>query len=641
MHLHCLSRISHRCLFKSLVSRFLAGGLILGVVILSSASAEVVRLEVSKRADLGTTGYEEITGRLHYEIDPTQAKNAVIADVSLAPVNAAGRVSFSSDVRIMKPKDASRSNGAAWVEIPNRGGKAALSSWVARQGFTVLSVGWEFDVPKQGDKMRIQVPAAQNKDGTAIRGVVSATFTLDKKADEQTLTDLEDYPPVDAAGAESRLIVRDRMAYAGGTEVARDQWSLDGNRVRLKGGFEPGKTYEIFYLAEAPPVAGLGFAAIRDAVAWLKHAPDSPAPVKHAYAFGSSQCGRFLRELMYLGFNTDEQDQAVFDGVIAHIAGAGRLVLNRRWVTPRGLSSFYTASYPFADTAQKDPVSGHSEGVLENARVKHAPKVFYINTDTEYWGGGRVAALTHTDPAGTRDIEFPANVRSYFLAGTQHGPAKFPPTGLVEGAPLANPVNGGPVTAALRLAMHEWVTKGVEPPSSVHPNLSGGTLVPVAQVSFPKVPGSGDPRTLKAGKRLPNPLYSDGAGEGAELPLLVPQVDEDGNDLAGIRMPDVAVPLGTATGWVFRPEAFGSPHELVALRGAWVPFAVTKAEREAAHDPRPAMEERYESKEVYLAKVKAVLEKLQAQRLLLAEDVDAQLKESGLRWDWVMKRGAK
>lgn len=610
------------------------------LLLASNAEAAVVRVEVTERSDLGQTGYEQIVGRLHFEVDPAQPRNAVIADVGLAPVNAAGRVSFSSDLRMLKPKDPTRSNGVAWVEIPNRGGKAALSPWITQQGFTVLNVGWEFDVPRQADKLRIEVPAARNPDGSAIRGVVSATFTPDKRTDEQTLTDLADYPPVNADGPDSRLIVRTRMAYPAGTEVPRESWSLEGKRLRLKGGFEPGKTYEVLYLAEAPPVAGLGYAAIRDAVAWLKHAPDSPAPVKHAYAFGSSQCGRFLRDFLYLGFNTDEQERPALDGVIAHIAGAGRLVLNRRWATPRSLAAFDTSSYPFADTAQSDPVSGHAEGILGNPRVKQAPKVFYVNTAAEYWGAGRVAALTHTDPTGTKDIDFPPNVRSYFFAGTQHGPAKFPPTALVEGAPLANPVNAGPVVAALRLAMHRWVTEGTEPPLSVYPKLSDGTLIPVAQVRFPKVPGMGKPNALPGGPRLPNPLWPDGAGKGAELPLLVPQVDADGNDLAGIRLPDVAVPLGTATGWVFRPAALGSPHELVFLRGAWIPFATTKARREAMHDPRPAIEERYDSKETYLAKVKDVLQKLIRERFLTDDDLAPQLQQASARWDWVINQSA-
>ncbi|MEQ1750074.1 MAG: alpha/beta hydrolase domain-containing protein, partial [Prosthecobacter sp.] len=559
-----------------------------------TAHATVVRVEITARSNIPKSDYEQITGKLHFEIDPKRPQNAIIAGVDLAPVNAAGKVRFTADLRLWKPKDDSRSNGAAWVEIPNRGGKASLSEWVMKAGFTLVNVGWEFDVA--ADKLRLEVPRARNKEGSPIRGVVSAVFTPDKRADEQSITDLTDYPPVDIGGAKSRLIVRNRAAYPEGQEVPRTQWGLENGRIRLKGGFEPGKTYEVFYLAEAPPVAGLGYAAIRDAVSWLKHDPASPAKVKHAYAFGASQCGRFLRDFVYLGFNTDEQDRIALDGIMSHVAGAGRLVLNQRWSTPRAISGYYTASYPFADTAQPDPVSGQSEGILANPRVKHAPKVFYTNMAAEYWGAGRVGALTHTTPDGKQDIALPENVRSYFFASTSHGAAPFPPTSQVKGSPLANPVNTSPAILALRLAMHRWVTEGSAPPPSVHPKLSDGTLVPVAEVRWPKVPGLAAPNTVKAGGRVRNPQHPSGAGEGTELPLLVPQVDADGNDLGGIRMPDVAVPLCTATGWVFRPAAFGSPHEFYLLRGAWVPFAKTQD----ANDPRASLEERYASKDTYL-----------------------------------------
>jgi hypothetical protein len=599
-----------------------------------TAHAAVVRVEIKERSDAGATGYEQISGKLHFEIDPKQAQNAIIADVDLASVNAAGKVSFVADLRLWKPKDDSRSNGAAWVEIPNRGGKAILSEWVMKAGFTLVNVGWEFDVA--ADKLRLEVPRAQNNDGSPIRGVVSAVFTPDKKLDEQPITDLTDYPPVDIAGAESRLIVRNRAAYPEGQEVPRTQWNLEKGRLRLKGGFEPGKTYEVFYLADAPPVAGLGYAAIRDVVAWLKHDPASPAKVKHAYAFGSSQCGRFLRDLVYLGFNTDEQDRMALDGVMSHVAGAGRLVLNQRWSTPRSVAGYYTASYPFADTAQKDPVSGHAEGILTNARVKHAPKIFYTNMAAEYWGAGRVAALTHTTPDGMKDIALPENVRSFFFAGTSHGPAPFPPTSQVKGSPLANPVSANASILALRLAMHRWVTEGTEPPASVHPKLSDGTLTPVAEVRFPKVPGMAAPNAVKAGGRVRNPQLADGASEGTELPLLVPQVDADGNDLGGIRMPDIAVPLGTATGWVFRPTEFGSPHEFYLLRGAWVPFAKTKD----TNDPRPSLQERYASKDTYLDQVKSALKTLIKQRFLSIADLEPQLKQASERWDWIMRQTA-
>jgi hypothetical protein len=593
--------------------------------------AAVVRVDITNRSDIGKAGYEQLTGNLHFEIDPKLPQNAIIADVDLAPVNAAGKVSFVADLRLWKPKDDARSNGAAWVEIPNRGVKASLPTSMMEQGFTMLNVGWEFDV--SSDKLRLEVPRARNKDGSPIRGVVSAVFTPDKRADEQSITDLTEYPPMEIDGQDSRLIVRDRAAYPEGQEVPRKLWSLQNGRIRLKGGFEPGKTYEVFYLAEAPPVAGLGYAAIRDAVAWLKHDPASPAKVKHAYAFGASQCGRFLRDFVYLGFNTDEQDRLALDGILSHVAGAGRLVLNQRWSTPRAISGYYTASYPFADSAQPDPVSGQSEGILANPRVRHAPKIFYTNMAAEYWGAGRVGALTHTTPDGQQDIALPENVRSYFFASTSHGAAPFPPTSQVKGSPLANPVNTSPAILALRLAMHRWVTEGFAPPPSVHPKLSDGTLVPVAEVRWPKVPGMASPNAVKAGGRVHNPQLPGGAGEGTELPLLVPQIDADGNDLGGIRMPDVAVPLGTATGWVFRPAAFGSPHEFYLLRGAWVPFAKTQD----ANDPRQSLADRYASKEAYLDQVKAAVQKLIEQRFLTTADLEPQLKQASDRWDWVMQ----
>lgn len=609
---------------------------LLPLVTILPAAAEVVRVEVRSISDAGESGYEELVGTLHYEIDPQDPRNTVIADVNLAPVNESGRVSFSGDLRVLRPKDPSLGNGAAWIEIPNRGGKASLREWFVRHGFTVVSVGWEFDILPEEKKMRLEVPEARNSDGTPIRGVVSAVFTPDQTLHEQKVTDLVVYPPVDPEGPDSRLLIRDRAAFPGGREVPREDWSVEGHRVRLAGGFKPGLTYEVSWLAEGPPLAGLGYAAIRDAVAWLKHGDDSLAPVDHAYAFGSSQCGRFLRDFIYLGFNTDEQDRIALDGIMAHVAGAGRLVLNERWSKPRAIAGYETASFPFADSALTDPVSGHTDGVLENRRITHRPKIFYTNMAAEYWGAGRVAALTHTDVAGETDLAFPDEVRSYFFAGTSHGPAPFPPTALAKGEPLANPVSASPSIDALRFALHQWVADGIEPPASVVPKLADGSLVPAAAVNFPKVPGLASPNAVSAGGRVSNPQWPDGAGGGSALPLLVPLVDADGNDLPGIRMPDVETPLGTATGWVFRPEAMGSPHEFYLLRGAWVPFNPTRAGREATGDPRPSVEERYASKEDYLAKVRAVLEDLVDSRFLEEIDLEKQVRQAGERWDWLV-----
>jgi hypothetical protein len=279
--------------------------------------------------------------------------------------------------------------------------------------------------------------------------------------------------------------------------------------------------------------------------------------------------------------------------------------------------------------------------VLENPRVKHLPKIFYTNTATEYWGGGRVAALTHTNVDGTQDVAFPANVRSYFFAGTSHGPAPFPPTAQVKGAPLADPINATATVNSLRMAMHRWVAEGVEPPPSVYPKLADGTLTPVADVRYPKIPGIAEPNAVTAGGRVRNPLWPDGAGAGAALPLLVPQVDPDGNDLGGIRMPDLAVPLGTAAGWVFRPTSMGSPENLVALRGAWTPFAATKAQREQTGDPRPSLAERYASKDEFTAKIGAAIQHLIEQRLMQESDRETQAKQASDRWDWIIQRAAE
>jgi hypothetical protein len=602
---------------------------------LSSLRAEVVRVVITERSDLGTTGYEQLAGRMYFEIAAANPRNRIIADVELAPTSEAGRVQFSSDLRILKPKQIDREHGAAWLEIPNRGGKSDLNPFVTEHGFTIMQVGWEFDVPAQAGQMRIEVPAAKEKNGQPIRGIVRATFTPDKTTKQFLLSDLADYPPADASGPESRLIARANMAHSAGNELPRGQWRIEGQRVTLDSEFEASRTYEISYLAENPPVAGLGLAAIRDAVSWMKYDAGSLAPVRHVYAFGSSQCGRLLREFVYLGFNTDEHDRLVLDGLISHIAGAGRLDINRRWSTPRALAAFQTSSFPFTDSAQTDPISGISEGIQDNPRVTQKPKVFYLNTAAEYWGSGRVAALSHTNPEGTRDVPLPDNVRSYFFAGTQHGPASFPPTASSKDAPPANPVSAERVVRVLRLAMHRWVTEDKAPPASVYPKLSDGTLVPASEVRFPSLPGIPSPRSVTGGPRLRNPQLPQGAGEGAELPLLVPQVDADGNDLGGIRMPDISVPLGTCTGWVFRPAIAGVPSELVPLQGSWILFALTRAQRQQTGDPRPALDERYPTKEAYLVRVNDSLRALVDQGLLQTEDLEPLRRQAADRWDWI------
>ncbi len=360
---------------------------------------------------------------------------------------------------------------------------------------------------------------------------------------------------------------------------------------------------------------------------------DALAPVRSAYGYGSSQSGRFLRGFLYEGFNTDEHDRQVFDGVMAHIAGASRLSVNERWAKPTGLGRYNATAFPFADASLRDPVSGAQDGLLDNTRMRgHAPKVFYTNTPVEYWGTGRVAALVHTSPDGATDLTLPENTRVYFIAGTQHSPSRFP-ADITNGQQTDNAVDYWWTMRALLLAMHKWVKEGAAPPASQYPRLEDHTLVPVASIAFPAIPGVASPRGLTAGARVANPYLESGAGAGALLPLLVPAVDEDGNERAGIRLPEVAVPLATYTGWNFRKPAIGAPGELVSLLGSSIFFPATRAAREAAKDPRRSIDERYRSQEDYLAKVEQAADALVKGGYLLVDDEPRILQRASDQWD--------
>jgi hypothetical protein len=627
------------------------------------ARAEVTRFEEKSRTALGTSGYERITGTLHFAVAPAHPRNLVIADLALAPVNAAGRVEFSADLVIFRPTSAATfNNHTALVEVSNRGGKGLLTNFnlgakanpesdadlgdnfLFRQGYTLVWVGWEFDVPPTPGLLRIQVPVATDH-GKTIIGPVSALLIADAPTTTFKVTDLAAYTPDDPVFADASLSVRASRTSGTWTPVPRNTWSIRDHTVTLPSGFAPGRAYQLTYTAKNPPVAGLGFAAIRDTAAWLKttqpsSAPTSAvppvAPVRHAVAFGISQSGRFLRDFLYHGFNTDEHDRTVFDAIWAHIAGAARLDFNRRWSTPRSLGQTPVSGFPFADTAQLDPVTETREGLLENFRIPAAPapKIFYTNTSVEYLGGGRVAALIHTDPTGTRDLALPPHVRAYAFAGTQHGPARFPPTQPGHAQQRTNPNDFWWPMRALLPALHAWVTTDTPPPPSAIPLLRDGTLVPASALAFPTLPSVASPRALTGGPRAANPLLArDGAGAGTPLPLLVPQVDADGNERAGLRLPEIAVPLGTYTGWNFRAPAAGSPHELAMLLGSFIPFAPTRAAREAAKDPRRSLAERYKSRTDYLAQIEQAATALATQRLLLPTDVPALVKQAATRWD--------
>ena len=607
------------------------------------AHAEVTRVEVTSRVDLAYAGYEKIVGRLYFAVDPADARNAVVADIDKAPRNAAGRVEFSADFYALRPKSAG--NGVAIVDIVNRGNRTVTrrfnratggdadvgDAFLMRRGFTVVAVGWEFDLPDTGQLLRVHVPVA-SEGGRTITGIVRAIFTVNRREPTFTVDDLAAYPPVDAGGADTALTVRDRLS-GPAQALPRTTWRLSGEVVSLDGGFEPGRIYEIAYRAADPPVAGLGFAAIRDAVSWIKHASGAVAPAKYVYTYGQSQSGRFLRDFLYHGFNSDERGRLVFDGVMAHIAGAARIDVNRRWSTPTAGDGF-VGGFPFATSAQRDPVSGVTEGLLDNARARrNQPKIFFTNSAVEYWiDVGRAAALIHTTPDGSRDLALADNTRAYLVAGAQHTPGAFPPA-QGPGQQRANPTDDGWVLRALLAAMDRWVREGVAPPSSRHPRHADGTLVKAQDVAFPPIPGVQSPQTVPPARRAANLLIAGGAGEGATMPLLVSQVDADGNEVAGIRVPETAVPLATYSGWNFRSAAVGATGRMLGNTGSYIPFARTEAERTQRGDPRPSIEARYPSRGVYLSKIRDAAAALVRDRYLLPEDVDAVVGRASDHWD--------
>lgn len=622
-----------------------SGGLLVVALMLLApinSGAEVTRVEITSRADLAFAGYEKIVGKVYFAVHPLDPRNAVVADLDRAPRNGAGQVEFSADFEVVRPR--SGGNGVALIDVVNRGQRTIIPNFnrvggrdpdvgdgfLMRRGFTVAAVGWEFDVPARQGMIRIDVPVAGDA-GQPITGIVRATFTPDRPAPHQ-VSDVVGYAPLDPAGADSVLTVRDSVGELAET-IPRGRWTLAGSTVSLEGGFEPGRVYEVSFRAANPPVGGLGFVAVRDFAAWLKHGPGAVASARYAYAFGNSQSGRFLRTFLYQGFNSDERGRQVLDAALINIAGAARLDLNRRWATPTSASAAAT-QFPFADRAMLDPVSGVVDGLLDHARVAPwQPKVFYTNTGVEYWSGsGRAAALTHTTPDGTADVPLADNVRSYLLAGAQHSPGRFPPLP-GAGQQLGNPLDYWWALRALLVAMDGWVRSGATPPPSQYPRLDTGTLVDAVRVRFPAIPGVQSPRDLRAATRVPNGLIVGGAGAGVPLPLLVPEVDADGNELAGIRLPDLAAPLATFTGWNFRRPETGGTHLLVSLLGSYVPFPRNEAEREAKGDPRRSVQERHRDRSTYLTKVKDAATALIDGRYLLAEDSETVLRRAAEHWD--------
>ncbi len=636
------------------------------LVVASDASAEVTRVDVRSRADLlggrafGTAGaYEVLTGTIHFAVDPANPHNRIIVDLEKAPRNGQGRVEFSSDLVILQPKDRSRANGVLFFDVVNRGNKSLLSvfsratrgtdfstekevgdGYLLNEGYTLVFVGWQFDIAMGKGLVGFSAPIA-TENGAPIRGWVRMPFVLDKAAASYTYGggyNTATYLPVNVQDRSYRLTVREGT-FAGARLIPRDEWDFmrvdganavpDAASVRLKGGFTPGLTYELAYETQNPPVAGLGMAAIRDAASAFRYGSNQPASGQLANMYGASQTGRLIRQMIHEGFTLDESGRKVFDAAFIQTGAVGVGSFNERFAQPNELGPFTQTKFPFLYQTTVDPITGREDGLGVRIPAGMEPKLFLVDSASEYWDRGRVAALRHSAMDGSSDVTDAPNVRAYFLAGTKHGAGSFPPaTGGGQFPENTNDYRWA--QRGLLAALDAWARKGVEPPPSAHPTLRDRTLVAHREFTFPALPGVQHPTFVPGGYRadVPTPY--------AALPFLVPAVDRDGNDLGGIRLPIVAAPLGTLTGWQFRSAAIGSPSTLVAMAGAFIQFPKTKAERERMKDPRLSIEERYASRAEYLARAREAATKLADQRLVLRQDIEPMTAELGAQWDAIM-----
>jgi hypothetical protein len=653
------------------------------------ASAEVVRIDVQSRGDVagaqafGAAGaYEKLAGRIYFAVDPALPANRIVTDIDKAPRNAAGKVEFSADFYLLKPKEIARGNGAVLYEVSNRGGKGMLGffnhaaggldpmtvdqlgdGFLLKQGFTLLWVGWQFDVPQRAGLVRVYPPVATDN-GKPITGLVRSDFVVTEKEADHSLADREHaaYPVLNPESPDNVMTVRDSVD-GPRRVIPRNAWSFarekdgatvsDATRVYFASKFEPGKIYEVVYTSANPPVVGLGPAAIRDTIATLKYksadALSIPqGAITRATAFGVSQSGRFLRKYLYDGFNRDEANRKVFDGVIAHVAGAGRGSFNHRFAQPSRdghpyLNFFYpTDIFPFTDAAETDPETGVTDGLLTHAALppELEPKIFYTNSEYEYWG--RAASLIHTTIDGKADAPLMDNVRIYLLAAGQHGPAAFPPSQTI-GQQRNNPLDYRWAMKALLVAMDRWTATGALPPPSRYPRIADGTLVPPGALRFPKLQNVATTTMVHEAYRADyGPRFAtegvvtvEPPRIGTPFPIVVPQVDADGNGIAGIRMPELAAPLATYTGWNLFNDRSGPTTVLSSMQGSYIPLARTAADRKRASDPRPSIDERYHDKAEYVGKVTTSARELVDQRYLLAEDVDRIAADAAKHWDYV------
>jgi hypothetical protein len=622
--------------------------------------------------------YERLSGRAHFAVDPRAAAQQGVVDLEFAPVDDDGLVRFAADFMLLKPREMQRGNRRVFYDYGNRGHKRALqfyndaahsnapitlahagNGFLMRRGYTLAWLAWEGDMLPGDGRMVLDVPVATDR-GKPITGRIRTEYIAELPG--ITCFPLSgriaahSYPTV-SLDTRDALLTRRRYPYDTPEVIPHDQWRFartefgvggetqsveravvpSARHIFLPAGFQPGWIYELLYTASDPLVHGLGHIAVRDFVSFLKYDRTEANPVsgiEKAYAWGRSQTGRCIRDFVYRGFNADPQGRGVFDGVLPHVAGAGRKWLNHRFASPivsggqQYEDHFNIAdSFPFSYAWSTDHLTGRQDAILK--RPDTDPLVIHTQTATEYWV--RRGSLVHTDTQGN-DLMQPDTVRVYCWSSSQHfadPQAKPPSRGL--GQNFSNVVATSMFFRANLDAMDRWASDGTRPPASRIPTRADGTLVSVDEWrrQFPAIPGVATPRSPN-----PLPLLDFGAdverGMLREPPqpvtdrqyaVLVPSVDRDGNDIAGVRAPMVAAPLGTYTGWNLRARGHGHGAQL-RFEGSYIPFCESPQERQMTGDPRQSILERYPDKGAYRAAITAAARELAAQGFVLEEDVD-------------------
>lgn len=630
----------------------------------------------------GVGQYQKIAGKAFGEVNPTDPKNALIVDIGLAPRNARGNVEYAFDFYILKPIDLAKGAHKVMYEPPNRGGKtwtalarvtgggndpgsitdpAVLAdAFLMPRGYTMVWSGWDKSAGTSTANFNstITLPIAKNADGSSISGPVydyivtgAATFSLS-------------YPAASLDKTQAKLTHRVRLDDAP-VEVPAAGWNFNaaGTQISLVGGnFVANDIYEFAYTAKDPSVNGLGFAAVRDWNAWLRYetqddfgtANPLAGDIQRIYTEISSQPGRLLNDFTHLGFNQAENGKKVFDGMMQWISAGSGLNLNFRFSQPNRTERnrqdhlHVENRFPFANVTTTDPHTGKTDSRYARCEATGTcPLAAEIYSANEYWV--KTASLLHTTPDGQADLPDSPYARNYFMSSMRHGTGNAASKGLCQ--QFANPLNSAPVQRALFLALDDW-SNGIAPPASRVPRLDNATMappLPQSGMGFPTIPGvtytglqstryrlNFGPNFYTTGIASINPPvysapYQNNPVNGPIYPSYVPKTDSDGNDIAGVRLPDVAVPLATYTGWGLRSGVWAN--DGCEAEGQYIPFAKTAAERAASGDPRPSVEERYPSFGQYHSAVMRAIDGLVKDRLMLCEDADdaqARLLAAGL-----------